>query len=259
MSFITNKTVVLTGASSGVGQALALQLAEAGAHLLLSGRSRQKLAQTLRLCNKKSAEAQYDAHHSTVAGSLACVDTAYRIGRLARERGNLGGFIHCAGYLAPGPAIWEISPREFGQVMDASLTGAWQLIRFLVPLLLDRDSTFAAFVGSGSAEIVQPGIAAYCVAKAGEEHLARQLAGEAPNIISFVYRPGIVDTPMQAEARSSTGLKADELRPVFGGWKDKGQLISAENSARGLMQLLNALRPEMSGKTFDVRSLPDFS
>ncbi len=67
------------------------------------------------------------------------------------------------------------------------------------------------FVGSGAAEITQPGISAYCKAKAVQELLVKQLAAETNKIISFVFRQSIVDTRMQEQAREAKGGAAKHI------------------------------------------------
>jgi NAD(P)-dependent dehydrogenase (short-subunit alcohol dehydrogenase family) len=112
------------------------------------------------------------------------------------------------------------------------------MIRYAVPELLNRGGGVAVFFGSGAAEKSIPGIAAYCSAKAAEEHMARQLAVEAPRITTLIYRPGEVETHMQQQARMSTGGASQELRRTFWGFKERGELLSAEESAKALVTIL---------------------
>ena len=84
-----------------------------------------------------------------------------------------------------------------------------------------------------------PGIGAYCVAKAAEEHLARQLAAEAPQITSFVFRPGIVETRMQRQARRAQGGGAEILHRHFRAYQEAGEVISPQAAARRLLEILS--------------------
>jgi len=238
MSFVKNKTLIVTGASSGIGRELAVQLAERGASLALNARSagpETGLEATCSRCRELGARAVCvagSAGDDRVAAEL--VQEALKLG----DSGSFGGFIHAAGVLNPGPTLWELEPGGFEEVFEASVRGAFMLIRHAVPPLLETGQGLAVFFGSGAAQISQPGIAAYCAAKAAEEHLMRQLAAEAPAVCSFVYRPGIVDTRMQTQARESSGGASDQLKEVFVPWKEQGELISPQDSAEGLLRIL---------------------
>ncbi|BBD10067.1 SDR family NAD(P)-dependent oxidoreductase [Desulfovibrio ferrophilus] len=239
MSLLANKTLIVTGASSGVGQALAVQLARAGASLVLNARRKEPLRQTLTDCANASAKAGHDRQHVCVAGSAGQADIANVLATEALNLGHFHGFIHAAGVLAPGPSLWELPEDDFDKVFEAGPLAAHRLIRTCVPHLLAEGQGLAVFMGSGAAQIAQPGIAAYCAAKAALEHTMRQLAAEAPALTTFVYRPGIVDTPMQTQARHSKGSGAPQLKAIFNAWKKNGELLSPEDSAAALTAILD--------------------
>jgi NAD(P)-dependent dehydrogenase (short-subunit alcohol dehydrogenase family) len=190
-----------------------------------------------------------------VAGDASKAKTIASMIKTAKAMGNFFGFIHAAGVLHPGPYLWEVSQRDVMRVFQANVFAAHQLIRASLPLLLQQGQGIAVFFGSGAAEKTQPGIATYCAAKAAEEHLARQLAAEAPQITSFVYRPGIVETRMQVQARESSGGGARQLQEVFRPWKEQGLLLTPQQAAAGLVQLLSSNLKRLRGKTWDVRQM----
>jgi len=249
MTSLKNKTLVLTGASRGIGKALALELAGEGVHLVLNARSEDLLRENSDHCRKLGVKAV------SVAGDVSSSKVARELVATGIGLGNFYGFIHAAGVLAPGPAVWELTKSRFQEVMDASVTAAHQLIREAVPHLLWRGEGLAVFFGSGAADRAQPGIGAYCAAKAAEEHLARQLAAEAPPVTSVIWRPGIVETQMQVQARESEGHSADKLKAVFQPWKDEDMLLTPEQSARGLVDFLKGNPKEYNGKIADIRNI----
>lgn len=249
MTLLRNKTLVLTGASRGIGRALALELAGEGVHLVLGARSEERLRETGVQCRKLGVKAV------GVCGDASSAKVARELVQVAVDFGDFYGFIHAAGVLAPGPAVWELNKTRFKEVMDASVTAAHQLIRHAVPALLWRGEGLAVFFGSGAAERTQPGIGAYCAAKAAEEHLARQLAVEAPPVTSVIWRPGIVETQMQVQARGSEGHSADQLKAVFQPWKDQDMLLTPEESARGLVDFLKGDPHKYTGKVADIRKI----
>ncbi len=229
---LPGKTLILSGASTGIGRALALELASVGVNLVLNARSEAPLREVQARCEALGVRAEI------VPGSCAEEAVVAGLGRRAVEIGALHGFIHAAGVLHPGPFLWELSSDQFQEVFDASVTGAFQLVREIAPILRARGEGLAVFFGSGASERQTPGVGAYGSAKAAEEHLAKQLAVEAPEITTFVYRPGVVETRMQEEAREARGGAWETVRMFFRGFRDRGELITPETAARCLVRLL---------------------
>ncbi|KAF0234737.1 MAG: Short-chain dehydrogenase/reductase [Desulfovibrionaceae bacterium] len=244
---IKDMTFIITGASMGLGRALAEALAVLGARLVLNARGADELDAAWQSCDMVGARAV------AMPGDVSQAATAAKLVEQALDLGDFAGFVHCAGVLRPGPLVREISDHDFQEVVSSNLKGAWQMIRHCVPALALRGSGLAVFIGSAAASVAQPGIGTYCAAKAAEEHLCRQLAAEEPWLTSFVYRPGLVDTRMQDEARKAEGGGAESLRALFHPWKERGHLIMPEQSAMGLIRLLMQDGEGLSGKTFDVR------
>jgi NAD(P)-dependent dehydrogenase (short-subunit alcohol dehydrogenase family) len=232
MNELRGKTLIITGASRGIGRALALELAEAGVNLVLNARDAVLLNEVTGECRHLGTRA------IALSGSAADSKTASKLVNAALDLGHFYGFIQVAGVLHPGPFLWELSEAYFREVLAANVTASYQMIRFAVPELMKGDSGLAVFFGSGAAEKSIPGIAAYCAAKAAEEHLARQLAAEAPQITTFIYRPGVVETRMQQQARISKGGASPELRQTFRGFKERGELLSPEEAAKALVTIL---------------------
>lgn len=242
MFALNKKTLILTGASLGIGRALSLELAARGCNLVLNARHASPLADVAAECRKLGVTAEW------VAGDAATADTGSRMVEAALRLGNFYGFIHAAGVLHPGPLLMELPEQRFQEVLDASVKAGYQLVRAAVGHLRERGEGLAVFFGSGAAEINTPGIGAYCIAKAAEEHLARQLAAEAPTIVTFIYRPGVVETRMQQQARESRGGGAATVHEKFWGFKNRGELITAEQTARALVNILSADPRRFHGK-----------
>ncbi|MCJ2166156.1 MULTISPECIES: SDR family NAD(P)-dependent oxidoreductase [unclassified Pseudodesulfovibrio] len=249
MTSLRNKTLVVTGASMGIGEALALELAKEGVNLVLGARTEDKLRSTRNRCRGLGVKAE------CLAGDVSSSNVAQELVQAAFELGNFHGFIHAAGVLAPGPTVWELNKTRFREVLEASLCAGHQLIRHAVPLLIKQGHGLTVFFGSGAAERAQPGIGAYCVAKAAEEHLARQLAAEAPEITTIIWRPGVVRTRMQTDARKAEGGGAQQLKEVFEQWDNDGLLITPGQSARGLVDFLLGEPERYHGQVADIRKV----
>ncbi len=242
MSELTSKTLILTGASRGIGRALALELAQAGAQLILNARHPSPLDKVAVECEAFGVQVRY------VVGNAAEAEIVSEMVNTALELGDFHGFVHNAGVLHAGPLLWELPQAHFREVLEANVTAGYQLIRFAVPELIKQSEGIAVFFGSGAADSNLPGIGTYAVAKAAEEHLARQLATEAPEITSFVYRPGVVETRMQQEAREAQGGAAEVLHRVFRGYKEQGVLLSPEDAAKALVRILTHNPRRFHGK-----------
>lgn len=245
MATLTGKTLIITGASMGIGRALALELAGVGVNLILNARHVPALEKTAVACEARGTQAR------PVPGNAAKAGTAAALLRQAQDLGDFYGFIHAAGVLNPGPLLWELSPRKFKEVWESHVLAAYQLIRAAVPVLLEQGEGLAVFFGSGAADSYIPGIGAYCVAKAAEEHLARELAAEAPAITSFVFRPDATETRMQRQARKSAGGGAENLQRLFGGYKNRGLLAAPEEEARALAEILMDRPQRFHGRIAD--------
>ena len=222
------KTLIITGASLGIGRALALELAGQGVNLVLNARHQPLLKEIANQCEGLGVAVQQ------VAGNAATARVAQTLVAKAEKLGRFHGFIHAAGVLNPGPFLWELSPDHFKEVLESHVVAAYQLVRAAVPPLLRQGEGLTVFFGSHAAVSNLPGIGAYNVAKAAEEHLARQLAQEAPEIVSFVFRPGVVETRMQKQAREAKGGAADILHRHFRAYFENGSLSTPEQAARRL-------------------------
>ncbi len=183
-----------------------------------------------------------------VPGDIGAADTSARIVDAAASLGGPIGVIHNAGVAGAGPTIWEATDEEYRSVLGASFDGALNLVRAFVPAMLSQGSGWMVFVGSGIAQRNMIGTGPYGIAKASEEYLARQVALEAPELASFVWRPGVVDTDMQTEIRSAP----DEVSGIFKSFQEDGLLISPAEAAADLIGHLSGDRAALSGTTVSV-------
>ena len=242
MTELSGKTLIITGASLGIGRALALELAGLGVNLVLNARHSPALGEATADCRDRGAKAQ------PVAGNAATAETVAALVTQARDLGAFYGFIHAAGLLNPGPLLWELSAQEFQEELDSHLSAAFQLTRAAVPELLKQGEGLAVFFGSGAADSFIPGLGTYCLAKAAEEHLARQLAAEATQITSFVFRPTATETRMQRQAREAIGGGAENIHQIFRGYQARGQLSTPEQESRKLVKILTTNPRLFQGK-----------
>lgn len=196
MSRLENKIAIITGATSGIGEAAALLFAREGACLVLSGRRQEKLDDLVNEIDKLGAGAV------AIAGDVrdeshakACVNAA------VSQFGGLDiAFNNAGGSPAMGP-VTEVDAAGFQEVVDTNLTSAYLGARHQVPALLERGGGSLIFTSSFVGKTVGfPGMAAYAAAKAGIVGLVQTLAVEygAHGIRANALLPGGIDTPSNA-------------------------------------------------------------
>ncbi len=194
---LAGRIALVTGASRGIGAAVAERFAAEGAQLVLVARTVGGLEETddaVRRAGGKRA--------TLVPLDLREFDKIDHLGASLYERfGRLDVLVPNAGALGVLAPAGHISPAVWQQVMDLNLTANWRLIRSLDPLLRAAEAGRAIFVTSGAAA----GLAywsAYAASKAGLEALVRSYAAEVAKTALRVnlLDPGVVRTRMRAQA-----------------------------------------------------------
>ncbi len=239
---LRGQTFIVTGASRGIGEALALELAKVGASLVIGARNPTALEFVRERVRDLGVRCE------AVAGNVAEAAVAEGLVRAALEVGHFIGFIHNAGVLNAGPLTYELIESQYDDIMDSNVKGGYQLARFAYPHLIRQPGSLVVFLGSGVAEHNISGMGIYAIAKAAEEHLARQLATEAPEVTCFIYRPGIVETEMQRQLREAQGGGSEVLQPLFRGYKAQGRVLTPEQSAKALVRILEGAPRKYHGK-----------
>lgn len=182
-------TVLITGASRGIGAACARRLAREGHRLALLARGSSALEAIAReldalpLACDLASEAEIQAALDRVREALGPVDVLI----------NNAGIVHRHPVAGHGTADWE-------RVMAVNLRAPFLLARGVLPDMLARRAGRIVNVASISATSGTPGLAAYCASKAGLLGLTRALAAEvkADGVVVVAVSPGSVDTDMLA-------------------------------------------------------------
>ena len=180
--------VVVSGASSGIGRAVAQRYAAEGWAVCATARREERLRELL-------AELP-GADHLHVAGDYAQPETASRIGAVVAERwGRLDALVNCAGVFLGGDPI-TTPLAEWRRPLDIMLDGAIHLTRMAVPLMADGGRI--VHVTSIHGSHAEGGSSAYAMAKAAIDQYCRALAVDlAPRgILVNAIAPGFVATPM---------------------------------------------------------------
>ena len=200
-ALLRGRTILITGAASGLGRALSLECAQAGASVILCGRNAGKL------------NAVYDEIEASGAPQPAialldlAVATAVDYDALARtigdEFGKLDGLVHAAALLGDRSPLEQYDVPTWCKVLHVNLTAPFILTQVLLPELRKSADASVIFVSSGVVKQTRPFWGAYAVSKAGLESvrgmLFEELEGE-PNIRINSINPGRMRTAMRAAA-----------------------------------------------------------
>jgi len=235
--------VIVTGASRGLGAAAVRELARLGVPTVIGARTPadlQAVANDVRTLGGRVTVVVGDITQDKIrAGLIRAAQVTY---------GGLLGLINNAAMLTP---IALLSQAE-----EAAWAAHWQL-NVLAPVLLTKMALPALRqsrgrvinVSSGAAERVTPGWGAYDLSKAAINQFTRQLAAEEPDVISVAFRPGVVDTEMQAEIRSSgQGAMLPQSLARFVRLFEDGQLLPPEKPGQVLAKLALWAPSSLSGQ-----------
>jgi NAD(P)-dependent dehydrogenase (short-subunit alcohol dehydrogenase family) len=206
---LSGRVVAVTGASDGLGKAVALACARHGAQLVLMGRNATKLA---------AVHAQLEASGAAEA-SIGVLDLETALARdydqladaIRARYGRLDGLIHNAGILGTLSPIEHYDVPTWCRVLHVNLTAAFALTQVLLPLLKSSADASVIFTTSGVGRRARAYWGAYAVSKFGIEALTQTLAAELENISTVrvnALNPGRARTRMRRQAYPSEDLES---------------------------------------------------
>ncbi len=192
------RVVLVTGASSGIGEAVARQAAARGDHVVLLARGREALDRVAADCERLGAASALVTPADVSDDAQVGLAVAQAVG----EHGRLDLVVSSAGVVAYG-GIDQVPVEVFDQVVSTNLLGSVNLARHVLPVLRGQDDGALVLVGSVIGHIGVPDMAAYVVSKWGVRGLFRQLRvdnRDRPGIRFAYVAPGGVDTPIYRQA-----------------------------------------------------------
>ncbi|HXP31781.1 MAG TPA: SDR family NAD(P)-dependent oxidoreductase [Stellaceae bacterium] len=194
---LAGRLALITGASRGIGAAVAKHCAAEGAHVILLARTQgglQDVDDAIRAGGGSATLVPFDLREAAKIDELGAA--------IYQRFGRLDALIGIAGVLGALSPLGHIEPKVWQEVMDVNLTANWRLIRVLDPLLRRSPAGRAVFATCSAARDLAPYWGAYAASKAALEAMVRIYAGESARTTLRVnlVDPGAVRTLLRARA-----------------------------------------------------------
>lgn len=210
MTSMKNRTVLITGASRGIGAAMARGFAAEGASVVLLARSATSL-------EALAGEIEADGGQALAIGGDVSVwaDVEGAVSQAVARFGALDVLINNAGVIEPIARLADGDPAAWGQAIDINLKGAYHGLRAAIPAMLAAGGGTVINISSGAATSALEGWSHYCASKAGVLSLTACAAKEyGPQGIRVVgLSPGTVATEMQVAIKASGVNPVSQLDP----------------------------------------------
>ena len=245
-----NRTFLVTGASKGIGLAIAKALARDGIQVILLARQSDKLEAACEEVKSISSSS------FSVACDLASSESIDSTIQELQTIDSIEGIVHNAGTIIPIRSMFDAENKAWERNIQVNITGVQRLTKGLYSKMKESTHCRVTTISSGAALRPLHSWSAYCISKAGLDMWSRCLAeeGEKDGITSIAIAPGIVDTDMQQQIRSSN-VGDFPLVESFVGYHRDGQLTNPDDVARKLHNLIVNHTFEQSGQRYDIREL----
>ena len=207
------EVVLVTGASSGIGRASAIEFARRGAALVLVSRSAAALADAATDCTGAGASAV----ECVPADVLDPDAVQVAVDRATGTFGRLDVVVHAATVMAYG-RVEDIQPDVFERVVDTAVLGTFNVFRAALPVLREQRRGDVVVVSSLLASVTAPTMGAYVTGKWGQLALIRTLQQELrelPDVHVSAVAPGGVTTPIYDQAATVLGNTGHPPPPVY--------------------------------------------
>lgn len=239
---LTDKVVLITGASRGIGAATARQLAESGASVMLIASTEAQLKITTDKLLKDGLDAAYFvadvSSFANITNAIkACVDTF----------GGLDILVNNAGVIEPIAHIVDADPSAWSKAVDINIKGVYYAIQSAVPEMISRGGGVIINLSSGAANHALEGWSHYSASKAAVQRLTQcaHLELSERNIYTIGLSPGTVATDMMQTIRESKVNPVSQL--------DWAVHKTPEQVAKAIVYLCGPEGRQYSGTDFSIK------
>lgn len=235
---LTGKTILITGASSGIGRQTAITLSEAGAKVILTARREGQLQETLDMLDgEEHAYYPFDLCDLENIGQF--------LQKIAEEHGKMQGLAFCAGITEVRPCKLT-TPEVLQHVMTTNFYSFFEMACQFARKKYSDDGAKIVVVSSAASIRPSKGQSAYAASKgaidASVRVLAQELMGRHINI--NCVRPGTVESPMTQSLSEDSLAHSLEVQPLG--------IISAKDVAAMIAYLLSPAADMITGRGFDI-------
>ena len=196
---LTNKTAIITGGGSGIGQACAWAFYQEGANVVLFGRREDKLKETAQELGSRAMTVSGDMTRSEDLDRLV-QETLSKFHRIDILVNNAGLF--------KGAPLHEISDEQYDEMMNINMRAVFQLTRRVLPVMMEQKSGNIIHISSILGIIAVPQVAVYNISKGALNQFSRSIAVEygSYGIRSNSICPGLIETDMNADLMKDEAL-----------------------------------------------------
>lgn len=243
---LSGNTILVTGATSGIGSATALACAREGARVVLSGRNAE--------VGKALLEQLGGDDHLFVAADLGDrVDAQSLVSEVLRQTGRLDVLVNNAGVVHHA-TVPETSDAHWDDTIAVNLSAIFYLCRAAIPVMIAQGGGAIVNVASTWGLVGAEQSAAYCASKGAVIQLTRAMAIDhaRDGLRINAVAPGAVDTPMLAAEAVAFGLSADEGRKLWAADAPTRSLANPDDIAEAIIFLASERAKHIHGTVLPV-------
>lgn len=220
---LTNKTAVVTGGSRGIGLSIAHTLGQAGAHVVILGRSTESLENAKMTLAADGVSVQ--THAVDIADGTQASETMKAI---VKENGSIDILVNNAG-ITRDMLMMRMTADDWYEVINTNLNGTYHMIKSVIRPMMKTRSGRIINISSVVGLTGNAGQANYATSKAGLVGLTKSIAKEVAsrNITANVVAPGFIETDMTANLPEEIKKKYMETIPLgrFGATQDVANMV----------------------------------
>jgi len=249
------RVTVVTGASQGIGRAIATEFGQAGDTVVLAARNVAGLEETaseVAAAGGSPVVIETDVTSESSVGSM--------VESVMNEHSRIDALVNNSGIGGPSGTLWKVDPAEWRSTFEVNVFGVFLMSRAILPVMIDQGAGSVIMIGSISGKRPLYGRSSYSASKTALIGLTRTLAVEAGshgirvNLISpgFVAGPRL-DWVMEAQAESR-GIGVDEVKKEFEAEAALGRLTEPVDVAQTAVFLASDEAKAITGADINVNS-----